>query len=587
MDQTKSTLNTSDSDGYNLPNQLLDLRLGQAERNPLIQGRTWNIADKNTLIAFKLNLLTLSGRRGGERYWVDESTGLLQPYKGLSGSSAWLWNKLKRVFSKPNEPTRTDQKVKAIITGILQHLGTQPYGPENRKALTELFTEKLKDLNEKVYDRSKIPLRIINLIKPVELSGLEISRHREKLSKNHLSPSELSNQVVYDLCSNETEYNLRIQEVLFALSLGVDFIPNKNGTSGNYICRDWTGKSRLLFKPDDEGPDSVTNPHWVSKIKNIFWSMIPFFARRTCYPHDQNHISEVAASKMLELAGLNINPKTEMKDFKSKVFTSGSHEVTKHGSCQVWIDPSNKADLMEAYKAFDLFNPWWLPFQIPLFIQTWFMNQTWLREALPGLWNLFDLEKKKETIMKALPPELFDLLVIAHMLTGNGDGHPANYLLLKINDIVKVMLIDFGWSFPHSHPSDYLALRFLYDFRYLPQAHGSFGKDALDIIQRIREHAPVYITKIGKFIQDNQVVHSEEITSLDPKKKITAIDHTRQMKMMWERLQPLFKALDNEKKGIQTTIRDIASVRSPEEFDKFFKDNPDYERVPAWLVEAK
>jgi len=288
--------------------------------------------------------------------------------------------------------------------------------------------------------------------------------------------------------------------------------------------------------------------------------------------------------------GLSVVPLTEMETFKSTIFNSGTHEVEKRGSCQIWVEANRELGerIEEAYQAFELFNPKWLPIQIPLFIQTWLMNQNWLELYATPIWNLFNLTKKRELIFNALPKEFFDLLAIVHILTGNGDGHPANYLLLRKEDeigqkTIKIFLIDFGWSMPHAHASDALALRFLYDFRYLPQANYSFDAAGQETIRRISNRAQEIICEVGKFINQHQTVKANQIDSLEVENNRSAVDYTKQMKMMQERLQPLLWGIENN-----IPINKIAEVRSPDDYIRFFADRMNEGNgkfVPNWRRE--
>lgn len=521
--------------------------------HPLFQDQdSWT---KGKDASLKTNFHTLLNRSIGQRFYVHEATGNIRSLEGIQ--------RLRYFFSSSFRK-ETDRKVSAAVTKLLQHMGTQKYEGFHRKELEKFFlNSSFSRLSSRVYDRSKIPENIINILRTDPL-----------LIRNRGS-------------SIEAEYNFRLSEVKLAQSLGVELERNKNGSSGNYTGKDWQGKKLLIIKPADEGPDSHLNPNWTSKLKNLFWRNVPFYARRDCYYSDQNPIQEAAASKMARIFGMNgLIPYTcyEPK-FTSRVFHGGgkNESVQKNVSCTLFIDKAQ-----EAYKVLGLIEPkWYLPFQVPLGVQTYFMDDARKAELMGTL--------KKD--------QKFDNLVLSHMMAGNGDGHPANYLIEGEN----LYAIDFGWSFPRKHASDYLALRFMYDFRHLPHSQGHFHPDTFKKIKDIKENKELYLNEMGKYLARLQGVSSKDIVDWNTPVPLQAYN---QILMMWQRLQPLFKADDDndryqvmkakwdrkaemsveeitEFKRLEKALNicEIASVRSEGDFRKFFDDNPSYSENPDFKLD--
>ncbi len=556
-----------------------------------ITEHSYTIVEDHSL---RFNLVNLRNRGVGTRFYRDENTGILQR---LDGFFEKIW-----YFVNPYYRRTVDEGVAQAVSELLKHIGTVNYQqdvreekilPGHRGILTEFFTKsKIVRLSTRLYDRSQIPKKIIQILQGVEF--------REKKAKRKPHKNDPGRIIGF-----EEEYKYRREKVKFAQSLGVELVRNKAGSSGNYTGRSWQSKLSdrnrfkplLIIKPYDEGPDSHLNPNLVGRIKNFIWRYIPFVSRRTCYFPNHNPVQEAASSFMDKRFELGVIPFTQYEEnYESRAFhgVSNKEKISKHASCTVFVK-----DVEEAYDVLDLIKPkWWLPFQIPLVVQRFFMGEERIRELN---------NKLKKDIQ-------FDNVVIAHIAAGNGDGHPANYLIRKVSK--QLVAIDFGWSFPHSHPSDYLALRFMYDFRHLPQADKSFEEETFVKIGKIKEDICLHLKCIRDHLQVMIKANHDpsSITSWPmPERPDPA---SQQIKCMWQRLQPLFKAYDDnlelkkcmaELEGIKesvvesdvarrTILKDniaslkenlkiskIAEVRSQKDFEEFFQKNPKYSPNPPNL----
>lgn len=472
--------------------------------------------------SLRANLVNLRHRGVDLRYYRDANTGLLQR---LDGFFEKIW-----YFINPYYRRTIDAGVAEAVSDVLKQLGNEDYQLDSREdhghreILSEFFMRsKFVRLPPHLYNRAEIPKKIIRILQGVDF--------RNKKAERKDSKGNASRIIGFD-----PEYKYRLEKVKFAQSLGVEIVRNKAGSSGNYTGRSWQSRNEkrkplLIIKPYDEGPDSHLNPNVVGRIKNFIWKYIPFVARRTCYYSNHNPVQEAASSFMDKRFDLGVIPFTHYEEsFESKAFHGvyNKEKISKHASCTVFVK-----DVDEAYDVLELIKPkWWLPFQIPLVVQRFFMGEARIRE----------LNNKLRKDVQ------FDNVVIAHIAAGNGDGHPANYLIrkqLREDGSRQLIAIDFGWAFPHSHPSDALALRFMYDFRHLPQADMSFEETTFEKIGNIRENIKIHLKSIRDHLQTMTKANHDVSGIREWPMPVRPDPASLQIRSMWQRLQPLFKAYDD------------------------------------------
>lgn len=496
------------------------------------------VADRLTEDVTKSNYLTLVSPLGSKLEVVNERITTINS----------LGSRIRYFFNKSEIDKRVKEKVTDVLKG-LEKICDELTDQNLFKTLLMSENEYFRRFSQNIYDRSKIPEKIIRTLKP-ELWN-QIHRLNETYQKDR--------KVHYKSFFTKNEYKLRVERVKFAKDLGVEFERNKEGSSGNYKCKDYKGKTLLLFKPSSEGPVSEENPHLFIKVRNFFLGIIPFISRRACFIPDQSCIAEVVASKIDRNLKLGVVPYTSIEMFASKAFHGGSESVPqKKGSCQIWVDPKDlyQTEAVPEDVDRDLIQYFNLNSYLPLFFQKM---------------RIKELNKKDQGV-KELKSEL-DKWAFIHMLTGNTDGHPGNGKIVKVpfgKKEHRFIAFDFGWSMPAiSHPNDYFALKFMYDFKYLPFARYEFGPKMQKKIEGLTlEKYRQLCSKISKIYTRYQTTDYRASLWQDGR---TLGDN--QVLFMWHRIQRLQWAVAKGK-----SVGECAKARTLEDFKKFYNDMRNEER---------
>jgi hypothetical protein len=354
------------------------------------------------------NLDVLSNRARGQRFMVNKE-GRLAPLTSLSDKIYYFFFKAK-----------VQGAVKKVITETVQLI--VPKSPDID--LKKLFFKTLRPLSENVYDRARISNAVIKAIGPA-------SANRAKEGQTPLQ-----------------ELAERVNEVKFAIKLGVDFEPVSEGHNGTYFGRNYLGTRLVVFKPSDEESTSARSPKLVSKLKGILFKVFPFLKTHSNIKRDCAYLNEIGASRVNEYLGFDLVPVTSLETFKSQKFV-GSLE--KKGSCQMYVE--NTKMMQEAIG---------LPDFTPFFSLRRCVQKLWLAlfgKSVPQLFSPFQLEK----------------LAIIEFLTGNQDGHLNNLMVQKTGKkFQKLVAIDYGLSFPAWHPDRFIAPINQYHWKYLPGRDQSF-----------------------------------------------------------------------------------------------------------------
>lgn len=421
-----------------------------------------------------------------------------------------------------------DKRIKAAFNKFLQVAGASNSPIVHDKAtLDQFFFTTIKSVSDKFYKRAYIPKNILEILKPEPLRTLE-ARLADRTQE----------QCEEAAFTSKDEFDLRVEKVKFAQLLGMEFKRNPYGTSGSYLGVDYKNVIQLIFKPWDESPDSSGNPDTKSSLKNAVFNRIPFVERRSCFDPMETHIAEVAASRIACAVGIKSVPKTEMAEFTSTSF-HGDKVNPKRGSCQLWIHGAKSA-----YDELNLWDPCFIPFNVPVFIQSFFFT-----------------EARKQELRDKFQAQEYQKLAIVHILAGNTDGHPANYLMID----GKVIIIDAGWSMPHKHPTDPFTLKLMYDFRFLPHASDTFTEESKGYINKAHQ----VMLDLSDEIQ--QLYHGERAKL--PQDKLKNKDKAGNSNMFRQRVMVLKWFADNNR-----PILEAARVRKEQDFIDFGAAHPEVAR---------
>lgn len=365
--------------------------------------------NNNATVAQQYNVNLLAIRGKGERFRVD-AEGKLVKIEGL------FYHLYSYIFRKSVQ----NQVKEAISIALTSIDSDKTQEPEIRR----LFFDNLQRLSEQVFDRSEIPVDIIN-----------------KLRSLNMKP-------VTDPMA------ARVQEVRFAVSLGVEFQRVSEGDCGTYFGRDYKGKRLVVFKPFDEESSSSNSVKFASKIKKIIFHVFPFLRTHNNIKRECAYLNEVGASVVDRFLGTQMVPETHLMEFTSSKF---SEPVQKLGSCQLYVEDTVMLQHKIGLPSFDF-----LPFANRLLQKLWLF--------------LFGEERP-------LPCTEEDLKkwAIIDFLVGNQDGHLNN----QLSSPNGLKLIDYGLAFPSRPADNELSTINQYQFIYFKEAAQSFNRSDHHLIQAL------------------------------------------------------------------------------------------------------
>ncbi len=419
--------------------------------------------------AQRFNLSQITSREQGRIFRVNKQ-GKLVEIKGF-------YHRLYYFFFRDKVQKRVKAAVSLSLTAIDSQSTQVP-------AIKSLFFERLSRLSEQVFDRSCIPTQIIKQLRPVKSNG------------------------------NGSTLAKRVEEVRFAVSLGVDFQRVSEGQCGTYYGRDYKGSRLVVFKPYDEESSSMNSQKVSSRIKSVMFTIFPFLRTHKNIKRDCAYLNEIGASRADRYLGLGMIPETELVTFESEQF-SGSDP--KKGSCQLYVENTVMMQKKVGLPSFD----------VPI-----------LKRLLQKLWMILFGERV------APPCTLTDLKkwAIIDFLTGNQDGHLNNQLWGQRG----VTLIDYGLSFP-SRPSDgFISSVNQYHFAHLQGAEENFKMEDRGLIHKLR-HPASFISELTEAMTDGTTGGFDQA-------QIDALN---------ERIQILCAVIDQGK-----SIRYLGNIKYAEDFER-------------------
>ena len=345
------------------------------------------------------NLKVLFNRSRGQKFMVNKD-GELEEISGLI-------SKIYYFFFRKIEQSNVEKAITKALTSL-------DVSSSDISAVKDLFFRTLRSMSERVYNRGKLSLDLISRLK----------KQKVKL----FNPLEN-----------------RVEDVRFALKLGVEFESVSEGHNGTYYGRDYTGKRLVVFKPYDEESSSFNSPKVVSKIKGLIFKIFPFLRTHKNIKRDCAYLNEIGASLVDRHLKLGLVPNTSMETFESTRFEGGD---AKKGSCQSYIE---NTEMMQKVIG------------LPSFKGT-----SILKRVFQKLW-LFMFGDSIDA-----PYEISDLkkLAVIEFLTGNQDGHTNNQLIYRN----KIHAIDYGLAFPDRPAENCFSTINQYHFTFLPGAKNTFQK---------------------------------------------------------------------------------------------------------------
>ena len=282
-----------------------------------------------------------------------------------------------------------------------------------------------------------------------------------------------------------------------------------------------------MFKPKDEEPYGPANPKWQKYLQRIF---CPCMFGRGCILPNQGYLSEVAASIVDALLGLDIVPNTKLVQLSSPAFHYTRYKKMK---TKVVAKASERFPTSVGKR-----------FRQGLPRKTGSM-QTFVR-------GFKDANRELKRIdFDAMPNEArvsfqhkFESLVILDFIIRNTDRGMDNWLLKYTpasGDAVpdfEIAAIDNGLAFPFKHPDDWRA--YPYQWVYMPQAKTPFSDHTCD--------------KILPFLCDDDKVEGliddiHVLFSTDPDFSRTTFE--KQMSVMRGQIINLREALRTKKSPVQ------------------------------------
>lgn len=372
------------------------------------------------MIRFTNNYVKLQSQESGDRLMVRN--GQLEKVEGL-------WNRFYYYFCSSECKQAVKNEISWTIRQIEvknQNFVTEFLDGElslNTMRVRDLLFEKMSRMSDRVFDRAVIREEMAELIYP------DLQSAKAQIE--------------------DREYWVAVEQVRLAQKLGVDFQPISKGSSKSYFGLDRFGNRKIVFKPKNEGVQSVESPKWQTKLKAVMNVVFPFFRSGISIQTDRAYLAEVAASVVDKVMGLHVTPLTKIDRFQSDAFTNPEISV---GSCQVYVE-----DAVTANNAYGLSE--WLTTALQR-MQIW-----WKQRVLPEAIRQSELEK----------------LAILHFVIGNQDGHFSNILVKD----EKAFSIDNGCSMGQEHPSSYLSKRNQYFWGYLPQSQKVFSDEAKQIVAKL------------------------------------------------------------------------------------------------------
>lgn len=376
------------------------------------------------------NLSTLVQRQRGQQFMVNKNGELNE----ISG----FFNTLYYFFFREKEQAN----VQIAITNALSKIDSTKTGSD---VLKKLFFDTLKPLSENVYDRGEISHTIIRVL------------------------ADKSGETAVGTLS------LRVEQVRFAIKLGVDFQAVSEGQNGTYYGRDYTGKRLVVFKPFDEESTSGKCAKGVSKIKSLLFRIFPFLKTHENIKRDCAYLNEIGASRVDSFLNLGVVPETRLETFDSDKFEG--EETSKKGSCQLYVENTT---MMQEAIGLPSFNG------LPFFKRI--MQKLWL--ILFG--SHFNCPYTIEDLKK---------LAIIEFLTGNQDGHTNNQLVKG----KKIRAIDYGLAFPDKPPQRVFSTVNQYHFAHLPGAEQSFNAKDQQMIGKLGDLDGL-LNELEKEMTDGEVL---------------------------------------------------------------------------------
>jgi hypothetical protein len=417
------------------------------------------------------NLRMIMSRKAGQKFIVDKE-GKLQIIRGLFQNIRFRFcccreqRAVKRVISLLNQSI--DQ---SMIHSIASRENNVDESKEN--FLQMLYFEKMARLSKRIFDRGTITHDVEKKLMP-SLEDCSLALQTKRAEKKHCK-DELADGMVkansgYQIVKEEfrlARYLYKVEAVKLALRLGCEFKRLPGGSSGSYLGLDRQRKPLLVFKPEDEEPNSGNSPKFSQRVKTLIRKVIPWLNGHNCLIPQQGYHAEAAASKIDSLLRLHIVPFTRTQSFCSRKFhvhKSGSpfsKDKWKTGSCQEF-----KKHCQSASEKLGIVH-WLPPFSLPLYIS-------------------YHREKASNIISQ----EQFEKLVILDFIMANMDRHYGNWLIKDRSakhKKAKAVAIDNGLSLPFKHPEDYFAKRYAYYWASMPQAHKSFSGASQEIIKKLQD----------------------------------------------------------------------------------------------------